>query len=269
MNEPNHLIFDEARVRMHRERARKDFEPFLLREMLARLTDRLEDISREFHHVLEIGAEGLLADHLPRADITTLEELTSEALPFAEDRFDLIVACGNLHWINDLPGALVQMRKMLKPDGLLLAMLPGGETLTELRQSFEKAEMELRAGVSPRISPFVDIRDAGSLLQRAGFALPVVDSERLELRYEHPLTLLHELRRMGQGNAMRASVKHFTPKSLMMRMAERYGEDFSGEDGRVGATVELVTLTAWKPHASQQQPARRGSGTVSLSLLGE
>ena len=268
MNAPNHLIFDRNRVALHRNRAGAEPELFLLREMLERLADRLNDITRQFPKVLEIGSEGLLKEYLPDSagvqEITTLGD--EEILPFAENHFDLVVACGNLHWVNDLPGMLIQMQRALKPDGLLLAMMPGGETLGELRQSFEAAEMAMTGGVSPRVSPFVDIRDAGGLLQRAGFALPVADNERIELHYDHPLKLMHELRRMGQGNALLASRKSFTPCSLIMAAADYYMEHFVSE-GRIVASFDLVTLTGWKPHASQQQPAKRGSGTVNFSIL--
>lgn len=262
------MIFDPRRVALHQRRAREDF---LLREMLARLADRLQDINRTFPVALDIGSHGLLADYLPAS--AGVEKLMQAAFSEAEiiegfeGECDLIVACGNLHWINDLPGALVQMQRLLKPDGLLLAMLPGGETLTELRTSFEAAEMEMTGGLSPRISPFVDIRDAGALLQRAGFALPVADSELLEIQYNHPLKLLHELRNMGQSNALMASQKTFTPCSLMMRMCDIYMDRFSNEEGRIMATFDLLTLTGWKPHASQPKPAKRGSGTTSLSIL--
>ncbi len=271
MEPPNHLIFDRNRVQMHRRRAARAPEYFLLREMLERLADRLQDINREFPSVLEIGSEGLLKNYAPAsAGVRGIAALgDEETLPFEENRFDLVVACGNLHWVNDLPGMLIQIRRVLKPDGLFLGMMPGGETLFELRQSFEAAEIEMAGGISPRVSPFVDIRDAGALLQRAGFALPVADVERVEAHYMHPLKLLHDLRNMGQSNALVGSRKGFTPCSLMMRMADIYMDRYSTQDGRVKATFDLLTLTAWKPHASQQQPARRGSGVVNLSNLSD
>jgi len=266
------MIFDRRRVMLHMNRAAKAPEDFLLRAMLERLADRLCDMARTFPKALEIGSHGLLKEFLPESagveNITQVDLGEDELLPCEADSFDLIVACGSLHWVNDLPGALIQIQKCLKPDGLFLGMMPGGETLSELRSSFEAAEMAMTGGISPRISPFVDIRDAGGLLQRAGFALPVVDSEQLEVQYAHPLKLLHELRNMGQTNALIESKKTFTPCSVMMKMAEHYMEHFEAEDGRVRATFELVTLTAWKPHASQQQPAKRGSGQVNLSVLG-
>ena len=169
-----------------------------------------------------------------------------EFLPFAPNSFDLVMSAGSLHWVNDLPGTLIQINRILKPDGLFLAILPGGETLKELRQSFEQAEMSATGGISPRISPFVDVRDAGGLLQRAGFAEPVADSEKLIVSYAHPLKLLHDLRHMGETSAMRESRKGFLPCSLLMLTADHYLRRFSDAHGRVPATFELVTLTGWK-----------------------
>jgi SAM-dependent methyltransferase len=284
MTMTDHHIFDRVRVRKHRERAsaHPEAHDFLLREMTQRLADRLLDISRVFPRMLDLGAHhGLLAEYLPEKSGVSLlvqSDLSAgmidsasglrlvadeEFLPFASDSFDAIVSVGSLHWVNDLPGALVQIRQALKPDGLFLAMLPGGQTLRELRQSFEQAEME-SGGLSPRISPFVDVRDAGSLLQRAGFALPVVDSETLTVSYAHPLKLMHDLRHMGEGNALLQSRKSFTPCSVLMSAVDFYLRNYSDEKGRIPATFELVTLTAWKPHDSQPQPARRGSGAVHL-----
>jgi len=284
MPDPSH-IFDRQRVRKHRDRASAHFglSDFLLRETAQRLADRLPDIMRQFPLALDLGAHtGLMAEYL--AGLNGIETLVQadlsetmiakakglrlvadeEWLPFAENTFDLVVSNGSLHWVNDLPGALIQICRILKPDGLFLAMLPGGETLTELRQSFEQAEMEVSGGLSPRVSPFIDVREAGSLLQRAGFALPVVDSEMLTVSYEHPLKLLHDLRRMGETSALAEGRKGFTPCSLLMTMADHYLKRFSDGEGRIRATFELVALTAWKPHASQPQPAKRGSGQMAL-----
>lgn len=256
----NHLIFDTKRKELHMRRASEDF---LLREMLTRLTDRLKDINRTFAHVLDIGSHGLLADYLGNeAQITRAND--AEMLPYEPDRFDAVIGCGTLHWVNDLPGMLIQIQRVLKPDGLFLGMLPGNETLHELRSSFEAAEMEMKGGISPRVSPFVEIRDAGALLQRAGFALPVADSERLEIEYEHPLKLLHDLQKMGQSNALIESKKTFTPCSLMMRMCDIYLDRYRNDADRIVASFDLITLTGWKPHDSQQKPAKRGSGKMTL-----
>ena len=265
MNHPNPIIFDKHRIALHHARATEDF---LLREMCERLADRLEDINHRFPHVLDISAkEGVLVEYLPKKsgiEHSDFASLKDEYLDFPENHFDLVMSVGNLHWVNDVVGVLAQIKRILKPDGLFLAMLPGGETLKELRTSFEAAEMQLRGGISPRVSPFIDVRDAGSLLQRAGFSLPVVDREVMDVSYEHPLKLLHELRNMGQSNALISSQKTFTSCTLMMAMCDYYLQHFSAEEGRIRATFEMVTMTAWKPHASQQQPAKRGSGKVTL-----
>lgn len=270
MNMPSPILFDTHRVALHRARAREDF---LLREMMERLAERLEDVNRKFPLALDLSpAKDVLADYLPaKAAVENIVHngLGEEILTYPEHHFDLVMSAGNLHWVNDLPGLLVQIRRVLKPDGLFLGMMPGGETLKELRASFEAAEMQLKGGISPRVSPFIDVRDAGSLLQRAGFSLPVVDREIIDIAYIHPLKLLHELRNMGQGNALLSSQKTFTPCSLMMAMADYYMRHFADDDGRVLATFEMVTMTAWKPHASQQKPAKRGSGKVNLSVLGD
>ncbi len=172
-----------------------------------------------------------------------------EYLPFAPASFDLVLSVGSLHWVNDVPGTLAQIHRILKPGGLFLASLPGGETLRELRQSFERAELAISGGISPRISPFIDVKDAGSLLQRAGFTLPVTDSDTLTLSYEHPLKLLQDLRGMGETNALLASTRHFTTRSLLFAALEDYRKHFSTPEGRVTATIDLITLTGWKNDA--------------------
>jgi len=169
-----------------------------------------------------------------------------EFLPFAEASFDLVMSTGSLHWVNDLPGALIQMHRVLKPGGLLLVNLVGGETLKELRQSFEQAEIAMSGGLSPRISPFVEVKAAGSLLQRAGFMEPVTDSETLTVSYDDPMKLLYDLRGMGEANALLASAKGFTRRSFFHSAMEYYRKHFSDEHGRVPATFDLITLTAWK-----------------------
>lgn len=278
-------IFNRQRVRRHRDRAATHFpaHDFLFREISERLVDRLQDMVRQFPMVLDLGAhDGTLSHYLKnKTGIETLIQTDlslpmmsraeglravadEEAIPFADNTFDLVLSAGSLHWVNDLPGTLIQIQRILKPDGLFLAIIPGGQTLKELRESFEKAEMESRGGISPRVSPFVDVRDAGSLLQRAGFALPVVDSEMLQVSYPHPLKLMKELRGMGESNAMVHASGYATPCSLMMQAADHYLRHFSDEHARVIASFELVTLTAWKPHISQQKPLQPGSGQVNL-----
>jgi len=279
-------IFDRKRLQLHRARAAARFgaHDFLLREMAERLCERLEDVTRRFPRALVLGAHnGVVAEVLAQrggvesvvqsdfcaamlADAASPKLVADEeALPFADDSFDLVLSVGSLQWVNDLPGALVQIRRILKPDGLLLAMLPGGRTLLELRHAFERAEQELSGGLSPRVSPFVDVKDSGSLLQRAGFSLPVVDSEMLSVHYQTPMKLLEDLRYSGQTNALMQSRKTFTSRTLLAAAMTHYQQAFAAEGGRVAASFELVTLTAWKPHASQPQALPRGSGQVSLA----
>jgi len=269
MSQP-YALFDRQRVKRHRNRAAEYFaaNDFLLREMSSRMADRLPDIKRTFPSVLDLGAHnGLLADYLPeesgiellvQADLS--EEMIAAApglrvvadeefLPFAAHSFDLVVSVGSLHWVNDLPGALAQINRVVKPGGLFLAMLPGGETLKELRQSLEQAELHISGGMSPRISPFVDVRDAGSLLQRAGFEMPVTDSEILTISYDNPLKLLQDMRGMGESNALLTSMKGFTRRPVLFSALEYYQKHFSDADARMTATFEIVTMTAWKPEA--------------------
>lgn len=264
----DHRIFDRSRVKQHRDRAalRETPTDFLLLEMAARLCERLEDFTRDFPTVLDLGAHhGVFSAAVgKKAGVKTLVQADmslsmlrhasgmrvvadEEFIPFAENSFDLVVSIGSLHWVNDLPGTLVQIKRILKPDGVFMGMLPGGETLKALRQSLEQAELTTSGGLSPRISPFVDVRDAGSLLQRAGFAMPVSDSEVIEVSYEHPLKLMHDLQHMGEGNALLTSRKNFTPCSLMMLAADHYLRHFSDASGRVTASFEMVTMTGWKP----------------------
>ena len=166
---------------------------------------------------------------------------------------------------NDLPGVLAQIRRALKPDGLLLAAMLGGDTLTELRQSFAAAEAELEGGVSPRVAPFADLRDVGALLQRAGFALPVTDVDRIIVRYDNAFALMHDLRRMGATNILVERRRTPTRRATMMRMAEIYRERFSDSDGRIRATFDVIWLSGWAPHESQQQPLKPGSAKASLA----
>ena len=182
-----------------------------------------------------------------------------EALPFADGSLDLIVSALALQFVNDLPGTLIQVRRALKPDGLLLAALLGGDTLTELREAFAAAESEVEGGLSPRVAPFADVRELGGLLQRAGFALPVVDSDRLTVRYDSVVALMHDLRRMGATNVL--SERRRTPlrRATLRRLAEIYAERFADADGRLRATFEIVWLSGWAPHESQQKPLKPGS----------
>lgn len=257
---------------------------FLFDEVAARLVERLEDVRRSFPLALELGCHtGQLAAALGR--YSGMERLVQsdlspemvrraggarlvadeEALPFGPDVFDLVLSCCSLHWVNDLPGTLVQIRHALKPDGLFLAALPGGNTLFELREVLLQAEAERTGGAAARLSPFLDVRDAGMLLQRAGFALPVVDVEPITVTYEHPLKLIRELRAMGEANALAERGQQPLGRATVARAAELYAARFGDGRGRIPATFQIIVLTAWKPHESQPQPKRRGSGQVNLA----
>ena len=282
------LIFDRLALRRHRARAAARWEAhdFLVREAAGRLAERLPDIKRSFPLALDLGCHGgeLAGAVAGRGGIETLiQSDTAEAfaarareagpavvaeedlLPFAAGRFDLVLSALSLHWVNDLPGALLQIRQILKPDGLLLANLLGGDTLWELRRSLMRAETEVTGGASPRVSPFVELRDAAGLLQRAGFALPVADVDRITVSYPDPLALMRELRGMGESNALAERPRETPPRELLARAAALYSEEFAGADGRVPATFELITLTAWSPHESQQKPLRPGSAEARLA----
>lgn len=188
-----------------------------------------------------------------------------EALPLADASLDLAVSALALQWVNDLPGTLAQIRRALKPDGLFLAALLGGDTLTELRQSFAIAEAEIEGGVSPRVAPFADMRDVGALLQRAGFALPVADIDRLTVRYDTPFGLMQDLRGMGATNVLLERRRTPLKRATLQRMAQIYAERFSDADGRLRATFDIVWLSGWAPHESQQQPLRPGSARTRLA----
>ena len=187
-----------------------------------------------------------------------------ECLPFADQSVDAVVSVLALHWVNDLPGTLAQIHRMLKPDGLFMAVLPGGETLRELRSIFAATESARSGGITPRVAPFIDVRDAGALLQRAGFALPVADAETITVTYPHLFALMDDLRGSAQSNMLQQQAQHFTPRGFFTDAAARYAEQFSDAETQLAATVELVTLTGWKPATNQQQPAKRGSGKISL-----
>jgi SAM-dependent methyltransferase len=188
-----------------------------------------------------------------------------EALPFRDASLDLVVSALALQFVNDLPGTLVQIRRALKPDGLFLAALLGGETLTELRQAFAAAESDVEGGISPHVAPFADLRDLGALLQRAGFALPVTDTDRAVVRYDTVFGLMHDLRRMGATNALHDRRRTPLKRATLMRMAEIYMQRFADADGRVRATFEIVWLSGWAPDPSQQQPLKPGSAKARLA----
>jgi len=279
-------VFDRGAVRRHRERASSHFAEhrFLVAEVAERLADRLSDVTRRFPQALDLGCHsGELAatlkgrggiGRLVQADLAEAMVRRAagprlvcdeELLPFAPASFDLILSALSLHWVNDLPGALAQIARCLRPDGLFLGAMLGGETLTELRQALLAAELEEEGGASPRVSPFVELRDAGQLLQRAGLALPVVDSDTITVTYGDALELMGELRGMGESNAAVDRRHTATRRATLLRAAELYRERFALGDGRLPATFQVLTLTAWAPHESQPRPLARGSAQASLA----
>jgi SAM-dependent methyltransferase len=193
-----------------------------------------------------------------------LPDRESEPLSLQAESLDLVVSALALQFVNDLPGVLAQIRRALRPDGLLLAAMLGGDTLTELRQCFAAAEAELEGGVSPRVAPFADLRDVGALLQRAGLALPVTDVDRIVVRYDSAFDLMHDLRRMGATNILVERRRGPTRRATMLRMAEIYRERFADPDGRIRATFDVIWLLGWAPHESQQKPLKPGSAKVGL-----
>jgi len=277
-------IFDRQLARRRRARAAKTFSEadFLWREITARLSERLDDLTQQFPKALALGSRDGLArnalkgkggiEWLVESDLaaeTLVNQgarlvLDPEALPFGGGVLDLVFGAGDLHLINDLPGALIQIRQALRPDGLFLGALLGPGTLTPLTQAFLKAEVELNVPVSPHVSPFVDIRDAAALLQRAGFALPVADSEKIVVSYADPLRLLQDLRMMGEASVLQERSRHPLRRRVLMNAMEKLAETV-GPDGRVAIPFEVIFLAGWCPAASQQQPAQRGSGTISLA----
>src|SRR5262249_13886554 len=188
-----------------------------------------------------------------------------EALPLRDGSLDLAVSALALQFVNDLPGTLAQIRRALKPDGLFVAALIGGASLTELREAFAEAESEIEGGASPHVAPFVDVRELGALLQRAGFALPVTDIDRVVVRYASPLALMHDLRRMGATNALIERRRRPLRRATLRRMREIYGARFADPDGRIRATFEIVWLSGWAPHESQQKPLAPGSAKTRLA----
>ena len=282
--------FDRVQLRRRRDRAAANFaaHSFLAKEVSARLAERLGDIKRRFPVAVELGCRdgGLAAELAGRSGIERLIQCDlspamvagtpgpyrvvadEEWLPFAGGRLDLVISALSLHWVNDLPGTLIQIRRALRPDGLFLGALLGGESLTELRQALARAESELEGGISPRISPFVEIRDLGGLLQRAGFALPVVDSDTITVTYPDALALMRDLRGMGESNVLRERRAVFTRRATLMSAVAHYRNMFGDESGgRIPATFQVLYLTGWCPHESQQQALKPGSGKVSLAAV--
>jgi NADH dehydrogenase [ubiquinone] 1 alpha subcomplex assembly factor 5 len=280
------LVFDRAMLRRRRDRAARQWQnrAFLKREIASRLVERLDDVRRTFPDALDLGSHGdeiatALGERstvgwLVRADLGhgfarlahgPAVVADEEFLPFAAGSFDLVVSAMDLHWVNDLPGTLVQIRRILRPDGLLLGAMLGGATLWQLRQALAAAESEVEGGLSPRVSPFADLRDAAGLLQRAGFALPVADSETIDVEYDNALALMRDLGAMGESNLVIERRRGLTRRSTLLRAAEIYGERFALPSGRVAASFEVLFLHGWAPHESQPKPLRPGSAAQRLA----
>jgi len=259
------MIFDFRAAQASRRRARRiGGDRFLDQAALDGLCDRLAAVTRRFDHGLWIGETlppeiQAFAREWSVRDFDQHEVLNSDGGPF-----DLAVSLYSLQTINDLPGALIQLRRALKPDGLFLAALFGGETLRELRESFGVAETEISGGISPRVSPRADVRDMGALLQRAGFALPVADVERLQVRYRDFGSLVRDLRAHGHSNVLAARQRHFLDRRVLSALIAHYAAQHT-RDGKLNATFETIYLTGWAPHQSQQQPLKPGSAKSRLS----
>jgi SAM-dependent methyltransferase len=277
------LLFDRSLLRVRRERARSlGPATFLLDRAATELGERLSAVLRSFDIAADVGtptdavrrvlaASGKVrtiiaadfgANRLDKSFLRVASD--EEALPFADASLDLAVSALALQFVNDLPGALIQIRRALRPDGLFMAAMVGGDSLNELRMAFADAESEIEGGLSPRVAPFADVRELGALLQRAGFALPVTDVDRVVVRYRDAFALMHDLRRMGATNTLTERRRTPLRRATLLRMAQIYGERFADADGRIRATFDVIWLSGWAPHESQQQPLKPGSAKASL-----
>ena len=282
------IVFDPKRVARHRQRAAGQWAKydFIKARLSSELVERLRDTPRTFNHALDHGSHGgnlsqaLLAsgrvasvvamdpaEQMARMSFSEVPAVVSslERLPFAAASFDLIASVGSLHWVNDLPGVLVQIRNGLRPDGLFQAALFGAGTLPELRTVLGEAEVEILGGLSPRLSPLPGLQDMAGLMQRAGFALPVVDVDDLVVRYDHAFALLRDLRGMAEQAAFPASRTRPLRRDVLNEMAARYQDRFADPDGRIRATFQVVWLSGWAPAPSQPKPLRPGSAKASLA----
>ncbi len=249
------LLTDRKALALHRARAT---EFFLQEEVTAELQERLTEVNRTFTDPAVVtGFPHLWPGYLTVAD--------DEVLALRDGGHDLVLHALSMHWADDPVGQLVQCRRALRPDGLFLGCLFGGQTLHELRACLAEAEAEVAGGLSPRVLPMAEIRDLGALLQRAGFALPVADAFTRTVLYRDALHLMHDLRAMGEGNALAHRLRHPTRRAVLMRAAEMYQARFAAPDGRIRATFEMICLTGWAPHDSQQKPLRPGSAAARLA----
>jgi SAM-dependent methyltransferase len=263
------VLFDRALLMQRQRRAASAPETFLLERVVEDMSDRLAAVNRAFADVADVwtpagAVESAFAGGFKSFARVAPPETAGEELGLAPHSLDLALSALALQFVNDLPGVLAQIRRALRPDGLLLAAMIGGDTLTELRQSFAAAEAEIEGGVSPRVAPFADLRDVGALLQRVGFALPVTDVDRVVVRYANAFGLMRDLRRMGAANILVERRHTPTRRATMLRMAEIYSERFADDDGRIRATFDIIWLSGWAPDESQPKPLRPGSAKASL-----
>jgi SAM-dependent methyltransferase len=264
------LLFDRTLLsRRQRRAAALGGVNFLLDRVVEDMNDRLAAVMRDFTAAADIWTPGAglragLRHRLPSLTHVVPPDSGAEVLPLANASLDLALSALAFQFVNDLPGVLAQIRRALKPDGLLLAAMIGGDTLTEFRQSFAAAEAECEGGVSPRVAPFADLRDVGSLLQRAGLALPVTDVDRVVVRYDDAFALMQDLRRMGATNILTERRRTPTRRATLLKMAQIYAERFADPDGRIRSTFDIIWLSAWAPHESQQKPLEPGSAKASL-----
>ena len=263
------VLFDRSLLRVRQNRAlRGGAATFLLDRVAEDLGGRLNAVLREFSEVVDVWTPGEILANALRKRFKSVTHIglqqSDERLALEPDSLDLVVSALAFQFVNDLPGVLAQIRRALRPDGLLLAAMIGGDTLTELRQAFAAAEAELEGGVSPRVAPFADLRDIGALMQRAGLALPVTDVDRVVIRYDSAFALMADLRRMGATNVLVERRRMPTRRATLLRMAQIYAERFADADGRIRATFEVIWLSGWAPHESQQKPLRPGSARIGL-----
>lgn len=265
-----------TRLTMRLRRAQslfRDGDDFLIRVAVDEMIDRLAGVERHFDQALALfGHTDYLVHALQSSErVGAAQRLEMSDIPSADNfglaaqSYDLILAPLTLHFLQDLPGAFVQMRRALRPDGLLLAVLPGPETLNELRASLLFAESAVRGGAAQRVDAFTDIRDAGSLLQRSGFALPVLDTDTLTVRYDSLLELIMDLRRMGAAGLSTGATGPVLNRAIVAAALEHYATEFSDPDGRVRASFQCVSLSGWAPHESQQKPLKPGSAKQRLA----
>lgn len=273
MNQPHSapILFDRPLLRVRQARAVKQgADTFLLDRVIEDMSDRLQAVLRQFTQGVDVATPGTdlsdaLKGHVASLMHVDVPDDESKGLGLAPASLDLAVSALGLHLVNDLPGVMAQLRRALKPDGFLIAALLGGDTLTELRQSFAAAEAELEGGISPRVAPMADLRDVGALLQRAGFALPVTDVDSVVVRYGSAFALMQDLRRMGATNILVERRRTPLRRATLLRMAQIYAERFADADGRIRATFDIIWLSGWAPHESQQKPLKPGSAKASLA----